>query len=112
MKSNFAKWIVAALMLVFLVALAIIWPIPPNEGYAEGASTKLAGKNVVAVMATSPNKPQVVEDLTGKVTGADDIGIWLETTKRNLYSKKRQTFDYKATVFLPWTSVLYLKILK
>jgi hypothetical protein len=70
----------------------------------------LVGKQVIVMLATGPNPQEVIEDLGGTVGALDTLGITLKVDKRTLTAgTSRRPAEYKATLFIPWSSVLYVK---
>lgn len=77
-----------------------------------GAGTDpMLGKSVVVLMSTSATANDVVEDLSGTVKAVDASGMLLAATNRTLITNgTRSDGAYENTLFVPWTSVLYVKI--
>ena len=87
-----------------------------NEVAAEDATpSSLEGKNVAVFLAVSPVSIDfyVIEALIGSVIGVDDVGVRVQCKERDLIERgKRKTEQYQVEVFVPWSSILYIKLLE
>jgi len=102
---------VAVLVVVLAVTMAALLSLPTVQtAQAEGKVGALVGKNVHIKLASSAYRGgQAVVGLDGKVTSADEHGLWINAAERSLQSGNGQ---YSGQLYIPWTNVAYVKIMK
>jgi hypothetical protein len=95
----------ARLLLPVVVATLLLVP------WSAHAADDLTGAKVVVLLASTATPGDAIEDLQGTVTSTNAQGIFLAAEARTqLTAAKRATAPYKFQVFVPWSSVLYVKV--
>ena len=109
-----SKLNVAFLTLLLVVAIGFVTSTfnPAQRALADQRSV-VEGQNVVVLMAVAPTEVDLIKDLTGKVLASTPDGITLDCSNRTHFSKSgfHRPEEYKAKLYVPWTSILYVKIL-
>ncbi len=95
------------LLTAILFAMAAFAPI------ASAGGPGLSGKSVLIKFNIQKNTSGTTTiSMSGKVKISSDAGMMLAATKIGLYDGSRpKTESYKADVFIPWSAVLYVKVL-
>jgi len=113
---QFHRTLLVAGALAAVVGILALGPLlpPPSVGHAaesEAAQVSLEGKQVSVLLAHSPSQVALVEDISGTITEVNDHGLMLDATRRSVVKQgRRSDGEYSRTVFIPWTSVLYIKM--
>ena len=95
-----------------------------SKTFADENAT-LVGKNVMLLMNDHSKFHPIVEDLGGVVVSTNDQGLFLNCTKRGNWFSKRYKDpygvaytgssldrpDYKFTLYVPWSAILFVKLL-
>lgn len=102
------KNILVGASVLFLTVASFVVAGPSLAG---GGTDPLVGKDVIVMMSTSATANDVVEDLEGTVKAVDGDGVLLAATTRDLITNgTRSSSPYAATLFVPWNSILYVKV--
>ena len=100
---------------LFIATLAL--PMTTTAAFADGADT-LEGKSVFIKMHTQHTPINATTGMDGKVKSADDAGLLIDAVTNDSWKKKtdnptggyQNNNTYNATVFIPWSSISYVKI--
>ena len=102
-----------AIALALLMLTLTVWTRP---GVAQSQSPdttveSLKGETVAIFFRGLPfsGKREVIQ-VHGEVNAATEHGLWLKPTMR--YFKNNSEEKYKGPVYLPWTSIGYVKVLR
>jgi hypothetical protein len=79
----------------------------PTMADAKTKKSALVGKKVTVIFST--NSPNAISSIDGTVSDADPMGLELRATSRSYADRTVQA--YKHTLFIPWSAILYVKIL-
>jgi len=96
-----------------LAAVTALFFLLGGISTAQAQAPSIKGKKVVLLLALAPTpEKDVIEDLQGTVTDVTPLGIELKCEKRTMVTGGRRSGSaYAANLFVPWSSILYVKIL-
>ncbi len=102
-----------AVALALLVFALTIWT-QPGAAQSQSPDTTvdaLKGEKVAIFFRDPPlsGKREVIQ-IHGKVNAASEHGLWLKPTKR--YFKNNGEENYRGSIYLPWTSIGYVKVVR
>jgi hypothetical protein len=107
----------AAAWIAVLLLAVLVWGRPGQaQSQAPDKSLdSLVGENAVLFLRDFPmiQKREIIQ-LHGSVTAALEQGVWFKPTNRRFSIDKKgdDKMPYKGPLFVPWTSISYVKVIR
>jgi hypothetical protein len=111
MRQHVSTALIAFALAVSVTALgAALGPELPRA-HARGVHD-LVGRKAGVRLGPGANDVESIEDLIGVISKEDERGLWLQAEQRTVVVRgSRSQQPYDASVFVPWTSVLYVRLM-
>lgn len=110
MAGRASPW--AAALLLAPLALWVGAPRGAAQSQAPQTTVEgLTGEQVVIFFRGLPHSgDREIIQVHGKVHASTAHGVWLDPTKRYLSNKKEEA--YEGSLYIPWTSISYARVMK